>query len=159
MGKVPWTYAALGENVPANPPDSFQATICPGDWPLLASATWIPMSWLKPALAVHRSMLPLSRAIESVAGVIVMASGVLEVVSRSVQVAPSLLPRRYCALLAIDWTVPDDTGISWAVRRGGEEEAQSGHGPAPARMVAPGADRFVFHCIVAGSVLPAGKLT
>src|ERR1700730_12601742 len=104
------------------------------------------MSWLKPAFAVQRSMLPLSRAIESVAGVIVRARGVLEGVSRSVQVAPSLLPRRDCALVATDWTVPDDTGISWAVRRVGEKDTQSGHGPAPARIVEPGADRFVFHC-------------
>src|ERR1700730_13343028 len=146
MGNVPWTYAALGENVPAKPPDSFQLTIWPGYWPVLASATWIPMSWLTPAFAVHRSMLPLSRAIESVAGVIVRASGVLEVVSRSVQVAPSLLPRRYWPLLAPDWTVADDTGISWAVRRVGEKDTQSGHGPAPARIVEPGAARFVFHC-------------
>src|SRR3984893_11026360 len=125
IGNVPWTYAALGENVPAKPPDSFQATICPGDWPLLASATWIPMSWLKPALAVHRSMLPLSRAIESVAGVIVRASGVLDVASRSVQGARSLWASRYCALPATDWTVADDTGMSCAARRVGEKDTQS----------------------------------
>src|SRR5207247_10477821 len=51
--------AALGENVPAKPPDSFHAT----SWsapPL--TLTNMPRSWLKPALAVHRSALAPSTA-------------------------------------------------------------------------------------------------
>src|SRR5437773_2478629 len=51
--------AALGENVPAKPPDSFHAT----SWsapPL--TLTKMPRSWLKPAVAVHRSALALSTA-------------------------------------------------------------------------------------------------
>src|SRR5256885_16907522 len=50
--KTVWPNAALGENVPPNPPLSFHAS----NWgapPL--SLTWMPRSWFRPALAVNRS--------------------------------------------------------------------------------------------------------
>ena len=64
------TKAALGENVPAKPPDSFQDS----GWPATVGntpppLTVMPMSWLKPALAVHRSALPLRMANELTDGV------------------------------------------------------------------------------------------
>ena len=54
-GITAWTKAALGEYVPAKPPDSFQAATY-GDPP--AGVTWMPMSWLKPALRFQRSAFP-----------------------------------------------------------------------------------------------------
>src|SRR5205823_12705019 len=55
-GTTVWTKAAFGENVPANPPLSFQPTICPVPYapPLIR----MPRSWLTPTCAVHRSALP-----------------------------------------------------------------------------------------------------
>src|SRR5450759_1691018 len=109
---TPSTNAAFGENVPAKPPLSFHAT----SWsaaPL--TLTKMPMSWLKPALAVHRSALPPSR---TVALTPVNEGLTRRFASISVQVAPSLEPRLYCCVLAAPAT--SLVGTSWAVRRVGE---------------------------------------
>src|SRR5258708_12242333 len=59
-GHVACRNAALGEYVPADPPLSFQPT----SWsPPLLTLTKMPMSWLKPELAVHRSTLADTRAV------------------------------------------------------------------------------------------------
>src|SRR5690349_637493 len=55
------TNAALGENVPAKPPDSFHATT------VLFIA--MPMSWLNPATDVNRSALPVMIACDATDGV------------------------------------------------------------------------------------------
>src|SRR5438094_343555 len=54
----PCTKAAFGDRVPPNPPDSFQVSGCPAEVGNPAPVTAMPMSWLKPALAVKRSALP-----------------------------------------------------------------------------------------------------
>src|SRR6266571_2691009 len=91
--KAPCTKAALGENVPAKPPDSFQAT----SWsaPPLTLAK-MPRSWLKPALAVHRSALALSTA-TSLAGAVRLSASRLP--SMSDHADPLLPCSRYCSEL------------------------------------------------------------
>src|SRR5450759_4714252 len=84
-GTTAWTNAALGENVPAAPPLSFQATTTP--------STLIATSWLMPALAVHRSTLAVITAVESTPG---ETDSFSPVVSMSVHVVPLLLGRAYC---------------------------------------------------------------
>src|ERR1700682_3482032 len=54
------TKAALGEKVPPKPPLSFHAPSCPGPPPSIRK---MPMSWLKPAFAVHRSAPALTRTV------------------------------------------------------------------------------------------------
>src|SRR5436190_20804769 len=74
--------AALGENVPAKPPDSFHAT----SWsapPL--TLTKMPRSWLKPAVPVHRSALALSTTTSLDVGVMLSSS---RLASTSDQVEP-----------------------------------------------------------------------
>jgi hypothetical protein len=58
IAKSDWTNAAFGENVPAEPPDSFHASSW-SEAPL--SLTNMPRSWLKPAVAVHRSAFAVSK--------------------------------------------------------------------------------------------------
>src|ERR1700693_2037976 len=122
-----WTNAAFGENVPANPPLSFQATTVP--------LTVIAMSWLNPALAVKRSELPPMTAVLFADGVTVTLRLVL---SMSIQVAPSLFVSVYWWVLTAEATV---VVTSCAVSRVGEKV---GLLPAPAEMVAPAAALFVF---------------
>src|ERR1700693_4254656 len=107
----------------------------------------MPTSWLKPALEVHRSALPLRMATQLDAGVRVRVSGVAEVESMSVQVLPSLLARVDCRVSAAVAAAPDVVGTRSAVRRVGEKlVVADGHGPAPAQMVLPAAVLFAFHC-------------
>src|SRR5256885_9277207 len=77
-------YAAFGENVPAKPPDSFQATTAP--------STLMAKSWLKPALPVNRSALAVITAVEALA---TGTSAARFVASMSCQVAPLLLVSEY----------------------------------------------------------------
>src|ERR1700686_454536 len=85
MSTTVCTNAALGEKVPAYPPDSFQA--------LTAPLTVIARSWLYPAVDVQRSAFALKIALELTFGVRVIESRVL---SMSDQLAPSLPVRLYC---------------------------------------------------------------
>src|SRR4030088_2736190 len=87
MSATVWTKAALGEKVPAIPPDSFQ--------PLTVPLTVIARSWLYPPLDVQRSAFALKMALELTFGVRVIESRVL---SRSVQARPSLPVRLYCVV-------------------------------------------------------------
>src|SRR6266851_1929832 len=96
--------AALGEKVPAKPPDSYQATSLS---PPPLSLTKMPRSWLKPALAVQRSALALSKSDWLAVGA--QARRRLPA-SISCQLAPSLLARLY-------WLVDD------ALRAAGVEVA------------------------------------
>src|SRR5207247_8784417 len=86
--------AALVENVPAKPPDSFHAT----SWsapPL--TLTKMPRSWLKPAVAVHRSALALSTATSLDDAVRLSAS---RLPSTSDHAEPLLPGSLYCRALA-----------------------------------------------------------
>src|SRR5437867_7158697 len=114
--------AALGENVPAKPPDSFHAT----SWsapPL--TLTKMPRSWLKPAVAVHRSALAPSTATSLDVGV-TFSSSLLGSISD--QAEPSLPDSQYCRPLAALTRLAD--GSSWTVSRVGEYWPPIG--PAPA---------------------------
>src|SRR5207249_5858902 len=93
-GTTAWTKAAFGENVPANPPLSFQPTICPVPYapPLIR----MPRSWLTPTCAVHRSALPDRRASELVFGVKLRLSLVASI---GCQVVPLLPVSAYCCQL------------------------------------------------------------
>src|SRR5437773_115022 len=103
--KAPCAKAALGEYVPAKPPDSFHAT----SWsaPPLTLAK-MPRSWLKPALAVHRSALALSTA-TSLAGAVRLSASRLP--SMSDHADPLLPCSRYCRELdALNGPLPA-TGV------------------------------------------------
>src|SRR5207249_57281 len=63
-------WPAAGENVPAKPPLSFQATSVPG--PYAPPLTMMPMSWLYVASEVHRSALPATMKLPVDAGVTVV---------------------------------------------------------------------------------------
>src|ERR1700737_1609943 len=95
IGTTVWTKAAFGLKVPAYPPDSFQATAEP--------LTAIPRSWLYPAVNVHRSAFPLTRARVSEDGVKVVdnRSG-----SISTQETPSLLGSVYWFVLTFEQRPP-----------------------------------------------------
>ncbi len=79
--------------MPAKPPDSFQAasTGLPPE-----GVTRMPMSWLYPAVEVHRSLLALSRTSSELPGVMVKARLVSSI---TCQVEPSLLGSWYCRVL------------------------------------------------------------
>src|SRR5438874_1772670 len=114
--------AALGENVPAKPPDSFHAT----SWsapPL--TLTKMPRSWLKPEVAVHRSAFAPSTATSLDVGAMLSSS---LLASTSDQVEPSLRVSEYCSPLTALTRL--DAGTSWTVRRVGEYCPPIG--PAPA---------------------------
>src|SRR2546422_666772 len=93
-GTTVWTKAAFGENVPANPPLSFQPTICPV--PYVPPLTRIPRSWLTPACDVHRSALPERMAFELKAGVKLRPRVLASI---GCQVVPLLPVRVYCCQL------------------------------------------------------------
>src|SRR5439155_21484304 len=98
--------AALGENVPAKPPDSFHAT----SWsapPL--TLTKMPRSWLKPAVAVHRSAFAPSTATSLDVGAM-LRSSLLE--STSDHVEPSLPVSGYCSPLTALTRLDPVTGCS-----------------------------------------------
>ena len=86
------TKAALGESVPANPPDSFQASGWPATEGNAPPLTTRPTSWLKPAWAVNRSALPLRMANELTDGVKLRFSLVLSI---GCHVKPLLPVREY----------------------------------------------------------------
>ena len=89
IGYTVSTKAAFGEKVPAKPPDSFQAATTGLPAP---GVTWMPMSWLYPALKVQRSALALSRTFSVAVGVMVKARLLSSI---TCQVVPSLLGSRY----------------------------------------------------------------
>src|ERR1700730_19275836 len=95
IGKTVCTNAALGEKVPAYPPDSFQ----PATTPFIR----IAMSWLYPALAVHRSALALISAVESTGGTMISWSDRL---SMSRHDMPSLFFSEYWLVLAVSYSAP-----------------------------------------------------
>src|SRR5438876_735106 len=106
--------------------------------------TKMPMSWLYPLLVVHRSAFPLMIAVQLAVGNTVRLNGVVEVVSMSVQLAPSLLASVYCRLLTL--ALRALAGISCTVRRVGEYfPLPVGQEPAPTTML-PSVDLLVFHC-------------
>src|SRR6058998_2926904 len=107
--KAPCTKAALGEYVPAKPPDSFHAT----SWsapPL--TLTKMPRSWLKPAVAVHRSALAPSTATSLDVGA-TLSSSLLGSISDHAE--PSLPDSQYCRPLAALTRLAE--GSSWTVSR------------------------------------------
>src|SRR5258708_5080295 len=123
MGYVALTKAALGEKVPAKPPDSFQATRVKG--PLL-SETNIPMSWLTPAFAVHRSEFAPSTAVAFDSGdnvVLRLAASI------GFQVTPSESACAYCCVLIAKLGVAAPAKVS-ATSDVGENLPPMG--PAPA---------------------------
>ncbi len=98
----------------------------------------MPMSWLYPALQVHRSLLPLTTASSLLEGDRVTVS---VVASMGTQVLPSLPRSGYCCVLTAVW---DQAGSTSAVSRVGEKVGEL---PAAAAMVAPIAGLFVFQTI------------
>src|ERR1035437_843238 len=137
MAYVAFTKAALGEDVPAKPPLSFQATRASAP-PL--SLTKIPRSWLNPALPVQRSELAPSTAVESAPGLrMVLRLGS----SMGCQVVPLELLSEY-------WDVSGDLTKLGTVPVG-KTSATSDVGewlpgsPALAAMNVPGAFLLVFH--------------
>ncbi len=89
--------------MPAKPPDSFQASsvaVPP------STLTKMPMSWLYPALHVHRSTLPLTSTVS--------ADPVTDctswVASMGTQVLPSLPTSGYCCVLITVATPADGIG-------------------------------------------------
>src|SRR5258708_5920659 len=86
--------AALGEKT-APPPLSFQASGCPAVVGYTPPVTERPMSWLNPALEVHRSALPLITAHELAGGVNVTDR---LVASTSTHVDPLLPVSVYCCV-------------------------------------------------------------
>src|SRR2546427_101985 len=97
------TKAAFGEKVPAEPPLSFQAT----SWSAPPfTLTKMPRSWLNPALAVQRSALADSTAVEAVPGERPAMRLVGSIVCHA---APSLLARLYCWLLTAVARLPAGT--------------------------------------------------
>src|SRR5579859_302762 len=127
-----WTCTALGEEPPARPPLSFQASI----EPLTAS----PRSWLYPAVGVQRSALPVT--------ITVPAAGALYVRARCC--GSTLIQDEPLLLESADWPVKAvlamlaAVGTSCSVSLVGENRPPMG--PAPAKMVAAGEGLFVFHC-------------
>src|SRR5438132_418195 len=93
------TKAALGEKVPALPPDSFQATSASAP-PL--SETKMPRSWFWPDCEVHRSALALSRVDWLTVGEAVSRSLAASI---SCQVLPSLLASVYWLVETALWVV------------------------------------------------------
>src|SRR5713101_3029346 len=136
------TNAALGENVPAKPPDSFHATTLP----LTAIAT----SWLKPATEVNRSTLPVRIECEATEGV---NETVRLVASMGCQVTPSLAVSVYCCVVCASITDAADSGSSTAVKRVGEKLGSMGPAPAHIAAVAP-AGLLAFHCSFSVYVIP-----
>src|SRR5881394_3244685 len=87
------TKAALGEKAPAYPPLSFHAT----SWSAPPfTLTKIARSWLKPALAVHRSAPPPSTTRPLVLGAKLSTRFVP---STNTHVPPLLFARWYCCVL------------------------------------------------------------
>src|SRR6266478_6188558 len=126
MAYVALTKAALGEKVPAKPPDSFQATRTSAP-PL--SLTKMPRSWLKPAFAVHRSVLAPG------------ATVTLSAASMVCQVAPSeLLSEYWLVETALYGLAP--AGMLFTKRLVGEKRPPMG--PAPMTMLLPAAGLLVF---------------
>ena len=76
----------------------------------------MPMSWLTPAFAVHRSALALSVATQLFVGVI---SSLKLVASMSAQVDPSLFGSPYCRVLTASRRAPP-VGTIHSDRRVGE---------------------------------------
>ena len=96
---------------------------------------------MKPACAVHRSAFALTSSDPFDGGVTVTAGSVDG--PRSLQLLP-LLPVSWNWLaLAVVVTAPPALGTSWTLSLLGEKSGPMG--PAPAKIVAPGADLFVFH--------------
>src|SRR6266446_3825212 len=125
MAYVALTKAALGEKVPAKPPDSFQATRASAP---PVSLTKMPRSWLKPALAVQRSALAPSTAVALAAG----ESVVLKLAASMIcQLAPLESASVYCWVeTAKLGAVP--VGKASVSRLVGEKVPA----PAPAKIVA-----------------------
>src|SRR5258708_4384717 len=98
------TSAALGENVPPKPPLSFQASGCPAVVGNAPPLTVMPRSWLKPALEVQRSALPLMMAYEATLGV------------KMTLVLPALVSTQVVPLLPVrlTWLVlqPDERNVN-----------------------------------------------
>src|SRR5437763_839036 len=88
-----WRKAALGENVPAEPPDSFQPTSCGGQ-PL--TLTKMARSWLMPAFAVHRSALAW-RITATGSSVVTVRVNLASSSAR--HAVPALPESRYCCVL------------------------------------------------------------
>src|SRR5260370_14583288 len=102
-GMTTWTNAALGLNVPAEPPISFQALTVP--------PTVIEMSWFTPATDVQRSLLAVIRRKPSAGAT---TDALRLVASMSFQVVPSLPARLYCPVETIEVIVVGvATGTSW----------------------------------------------
>src|ERR1035437_2541150 len=140
MAYVAFTKTAFGEDVPAKPPLSFQATMVSSDSLAPSTLTKMPMSWLKPALPVHRSELAPSTAVELTLGlrvVLRLASSI------GCQVVPSELLSWYCDVggdLTKLGAAP--AGKISAIKEVGEMLPGA---PAPATMKPPGSFLFVFH--------------
>src|ERR1700730_8741176 len=120
IGSAHGAKAAWGEKVPPNPPLSFQATTLP--------LTEMPMSWLNPALAVHRSAFALRIAVPLTLGVNAGRSTPV-----NFQLVPSLLERLGCEVMAAVTRFVLAAGTSSTVSRVGENGSPL---PAPAKMVA-----------------------
>ena len=129
------TNAALGENVPANPPLSFHATSVPV--PYAPPLTMMPMSWLKPAVAVHRSAPAEIAKLVSAAGDMVTFNAELSIACQAV---PSLLCKTYCEVLAAE--LEPATGSRSTVIRVGEYAPAAG--PAP-MWIQPELPWLAFH--------------
>src|SRR5712692_1099673 len=131
--------AALGEKVPAKPPDSFQPSGCPAVVGNEVSVTTMPMSWLKPALAVKRSALAPVNTWQSTVGV---KARVNENGSMTCQVLPLLLVSEYCWVLTLSIGALA-VGKNMIDRRVGENLLTIGPAPATIWLVP---EWFVFHC-------------
>ena len=107
----------------------------------------MPISWLKPALAVKRSALAPSTAVAAALGLRLTCR---LVASMSAQVDPSLLALLYCCVLEASEEFA--VGTISTLKRVGEYRPLIG--PAPAKMVAPAAFLFVFHFSLNTYVLP-----
>src|ERR1700730_4248955 len=140
IGSAHCAKAALGEKVPPNPPLSFQATTLP--------LTEMPMSWLNPALAVHRSAFALRIAVPLTLGVNDGRSTPIDV-----QLVPSLPERVGCEVVAALTRFGLAAGISSTVSRVGEKGAAP---PAPAKMV-PVSLRLDFQTSLMTWVIPGAS--
>src|ERR1700730_1961611 len=99
---------------------------------LVEGLTKIPMSWLMPVLAVHRSRFPLMSVVQLAAGVNVIERGVPVESVRSAQVPPSLFDNMNWLRLTAVCTFAV-AGTSSTVSRVGEyAPPPAGQGPAPA---------------------------
>src|ERR671925_611560 len=99
----------------------------------------MPTSWLIPAVAVHRSALPLISREPSLVG----CSERSRPGSMATQLWPSLSAREYCCWLTCDQMA---AGASRAVSLVGEKAPLIG--PAPMKIVTPFAGLLVFHFAV-----------